>query len=216
MSAELSSSEAAKGTGRIEAFSDGVFAIAITLLALELKIPDVHDIAPGELLNRLAEQWPAYVAFLTSFSVIGIMWINHHRMFTYIKRSDHGLLIFNTLLLLGITIVPFPTSLMAEYIGQPDQNVAAMVFAALSFLIAVFFNLLWRHVAAHPHLLDHRTPQGYVESITRQYRWGPVIYFGCLVVAAFSVALCLALYAGLALYFAVPSEKFVKNSRLSH
>jgi uncharacterized membrane protein len=161
-------------------------------------------------------QWPAYVAFLTSFSVIGIMWINHHRMFTYIKRTDHGLLIFNTLLLLEITIVPFPTSRMAEYIGQPDQNVAAMVFGALSFLIAIFFNLLWRHVAAHPHLLDHNRPDGYVESISKQYHWGPIIYFACFVVAAFSVALCLALYTALALFFILPPEKFVKNLPPSH
>ena len=104
-------------TARIEAFSDGVFAIAITLLVLDLKVPrELHE---GQTLtSALAHQWPAYVAFVTSFLTILVMWINHHRMFTLIGRADDRLLIFNGLLLLGITVVPFPTSLVAEYLGQ--------------------------------------------------------------------------------------------------
>src|SRR5579872_4040697 len=91
-----------KETGRVEAFSDGVFAIAITLLVLDLKIPSASPSA--RLADQLAKQWPAYLAFLISFSFIGIMWINHHSLFTYIRRIDHALLILNGSLLMGVTV----------------------------------------------------------------------------------------------------------------
>src|SRR5262245_38427492 len=94
-------------TARIEAFSDGVFAIAITLLVLDLKVPKEagHDLS---LASALAAQWPAYLAFVTSFLTILVMWINHHRMFTLIGRSDDRLLVYNGLLLMGVTLVLFP------------------------------------------------------------------------------------------------------------
>src|SRR5258708_15528139 len=90
-------------TLRIEAFSDGVFAIAITLLILEIKIPNP---AQGSLATALLRQWPSYVGFLLSFAYTGVMWMNHHRMFTHIKRSNDTLLVLNLLLLLGVTVVP--------------------------------------------------------------------------------------------------------------
>src|SRR5213593_915772 len=96
-------------TSRIEAFSDGVFAIAITLLILDVHVPTISQ---GNLGSALTRQWPTYVAYLISFSFIGIMWVNHHRLFNHIRRSDNGLLFSNLLLLLGVTIVPFPTSLL--------------------------------------------------------------------------------------------------------
>jgi uncharacterized membrane protein len=102
-------------TSRIEAFSDGVFAIAITLLILEIKIPTPGS---GRLSLQLMNQWPAYVSFLISFAFIGIMWINHHRLLTHIVRSDNTLLILN-LVLLGVVAVPFPTAVLAIHLGQP-------------------------------------------------------------------------------------------------
>src|SRR5215470_20063356 len=96
-------------TNRVEAFSDGMFAIAITLLILELKVPTP---AAGRLTAALLRQWPSYLAFLLSFAFIGIMWMNHHRMFTHIRRSNYTLLVLNLLLLLGITAVPFPTAVL--------------------------------------------------------------------------------------------------------
>jgi len=107
-----------KETARIEAFSDGVFAIAITLLILEIKVP--QEAGSEEALTKaLARQWPSYVAFLSSFATIGIMWINHHRLFTHIRRIDHGLLVLNSLLLLAVVVVPFPTALLAAHWGGP-------------------------------------------------------------------------------------------------
>ena len=128
-----------KETGRVEAFSDGVFAI--TLLILDVHVP--RDLPETTTLgDALLKQWPSYLAFVISFALIGIMWINHHKLFTLIKRSDHLLLVFNALLLLGATVVPFTTSLLAEYIGHGEQRVAAMVYMGNFFAIAIFFNLL--------------------------------------------------------------------------
>jgi len=104
-------------TSRIEAFSDGVFAIAITLLILEIKVPPPGS---GELSLALARQWPSYLSFLMSFAFIGIMWINHHRLFTHIARSDDVLLILNLLLLLGVIVVPFPTAVLATHWGETN------------------------------------------------------------------------------------------------
>ena len=95
-----------KETGRLEAFSDGVFAIAITLLILEIHVP--KEVEKGGLAPALLAEWPSYLAFVSSFAIIGIMWINHHRMFEFVRRIDQTLLLLNGLLLLAITFIPFP------------------------------------------------------------------------------------------------------------
>jgi uncharacterized membrane protein len=186
-------------TGRIEAFSDGMFAIAITLLILEVKVPNP---AAGHLATVLRQQWPSYLAFLLSFFYIGVMWMNHHRMFTHIRRSNDTLLVLNLLLLLGVTIVPFPTAVFAANLGTPDQKTAAVFYNAVFFVIAIFFNVLWRY-AVHHKLLD----KGLLASaamISRQYAVGPVMYLVCLLLAFVDVRLALAVNVGLAIYFALP------------
>ena len=99
-------------TDRLEVFSDGVIAIAITLLVLDIKVPDSHQ---GQLVHDLGQQWPTFAAYVLSFAVIGIMWVSHHSMFERIREIDRGLLFSNLLLLLGIAFLPFPTSLLAQY-----------------------------------------------------------------------------------------------------
>src|SRR5438093_9234247 len=105
-----------KQTGRIEAFSDGVLAIVITLLALDLRVPPIPEDRSVSLVSQLLKQWPVYLAFFISFMFVLVMWINHHRLFTAIRRSDNNLLLLNGLLLMGITVVPFGTALVAEYL----------------------------------------------------------------------------------------------------
>ena len=192
-----------KETGRVEAFSDGVFAIAITLLILDVHVP--RDLSETTTLgDALLKQWPSYLAFLTSFALIGIMWINHHKLFTLIKRSSHMLLVFNTLLLVGATVVPFTTSLLAEYIGHREQRVAAMVYMGNFFVIAIFFNLLWRY-AAHGHrLLAQDVSEDEVHSINRAYTLGPPVYLLCFAIAYFSVPLALGMTIALVIFYALP------------
>src|SRR3989441_1299536 len=155
-------------TTRVEAFSDGVFAIAITLLILEIKVP--REVAPGRLAAELLRLWPSYLAFLASFANIGVMWVNHHRLFGLIGRSDDGLVGLNLLLLLGVTWVPFPTALLAEHLRGADQRVAGIVYGATFLFLAVVFNVLWHYVRRRGLVIQHV----HVNSITRQYALGPL------------------------------------------
>jgi TMEM175 potassium channel family protein len=206
----MTSGHDSQESARLEAFSDGVFAIAITLLILELKVPHPGE---GPLRTRLAEQWPSYAAFLTSFATIGIMWLNHHRVFQLIRRVDHGLLVVNGLLLLGVSIVPFPTALMAAYLGRPEQTLAAIVYSATYVYIAIAFNALWRYASSPkrtPSLLNvpHDGPE--VRAIHAQYRFGPLFYVASLLLALWSASAAMALNMGFALFFAIPPRSVTK------
>ena len=206
MTTGTGASDGEKETARIEAFSDGVFAIAITLLVLDLRVP--RDLANGPaLLGALIDQWPAYLAFVTSFAFIGIMWINHHKMFTLIKRADHGLLLLNSLFLLGVTFVPFPTALLAAYLPHGGRNVAALVFSGTYTVIAVFFNLLWRYASHRNRLLARTADPRAVSTITREYSFGPALYFISFILAFVSVAASLAMNLALAIFWALPPRK---------
>jgi len=189
-------------TGRVEAFSDGVFAIAITLLILEIKIPKPSD---GPLALQLLRQWPSYLAFLISFSFIGVMWMNHHRLFTHIKRCDDTLMVLNLLLLLGVTVVPFPTAVLATHLGYGDQRTAALLYNGVYLFIAIVFNLLWRYaVSRNHHLLGKEVDVASVAKISKQYAFGPLFYGLCAVIAGISVPASLAGNIVLAMFFALP------------
>ena len=187
-------------TARIESFSDGVFAIAITLLILEIQVPP--QTPHGGLRAALVNLWPSYLAFLASFMTIGVMWLNHHRLFTLINKRDDGLIAFNLLLLLGITWLPFPTALLAEHLTGPhvDQQTAALVYAGSFFVLAIVFNVMWRY-AVHVRIVEDHLNVG---AITRQYAVGPILYAILVGVAFFDAEWCLVLSALFALYFALP------------
>ncbi|MDP9160419.1 MAG: TMEM175 family protein [Acidobacteriota bacterium] len=195
-----------KETARIEAFSDGVFAVAITLLVLEIKIPATSSTTLG---SALLKQWPSYVAFAISFAFIGIMWMNHHRLFNHIRRSDDMLLVLNLLLLLGITVVPFSNGVLAAYLrtSQPhDRRIAALLYNGTYFLIAVLFNLLWRYASRDHRLLDKFADRTETSKLTRQYAFGPLWYAICFVLAWIGVPASLILNSILALFFALPPQ----------
>jgi uncharacterized membrane protein len=193
-------------TNRIEAFSDGMFAIAITLLILEIKVPVVNS---GGLGKALLQQWPSYLAFLLSFFYIGVMWMNHHRMFHHIRRSNDTLLILNLLLLLGVTAVPFPTAVLAAHLGASDQRTAALFYNGVFVVIAVFFNVLWRYAVSRG-LLD-KALESSAASISRQYAVGPLMYILCMALAFVDVRASLALNVALAVYFALPPNLVKRN-----
>lgn len=194
-----------KETQRVEAFSDGVFAIAITLLVLELHVPRGLDAA--SLRRALWEEWPSYFAFLTSFLTIGIMWLNHHRIFGLLARIDHATLILNGVLLLGVSVVPFPTSLVAEYLGTPGARTAVVIYAGVAVYIALAFTWLWRHVSSRkrqPPLMRVAPDDRAVRTLHAQYRLGPVVYPLLLVLAFSNPTLAMALCLLLALLFLFP------------
>lgn len=199
--------EELKETGRIEAFSDGVFAVAITLLVLNIKIPPDNLLDDNNLWKQLLLQWPMLLAFVTSFATIGIMWINHHRLFNHIKRTDTGLQLFNLLLLLLIVFIPFPTALLAQqYAVHPDQHLAAAIYSGTNTIMAVCFNLLWRYASYHNRLLGKDTDPRSVQAINRQYSFGPLLYLISFGLAWINVPSSLLLVFILALFFAVPGR----------
>ncbi|HEX6804329.1 MAG TPA: TMEM175 family protein [Terriglobales bacterium] len=187
-------------TSRVEAFSDGVYAVAITLLIFNIHVPPSE--AAGRLGAALIAQWPAYVAFLISFAFIGIMWVNHHRLFNHIRRSDNRLLFLNLLLLLGVTVVPFPTALLAAHYNAADRTIATAVFNGTYFAIAIFFNVLWHH-AVRAGLLDSATLES-ANAISKQYAIGPAAYLVCLILTWISAPASLLLNIALAVFFAIP------------
>src|SRR4051795_4647545 len=139
-------------TNRLEAFSDGGFAIAITLLVLEIDVPT--DSGDG-LAHALAEQWPAYLAYLVSFLVIGIIWMNHHAVIDHLRAADRPLMALNLFLLLWISLIPWPTRLVAEYMreGGDAERIAALVYAGTMTMMGVAFGLLWRYASSGRRLL---------------------------------------------------------------
>jgi uncharacterized membrane protein len=193
----------ANETARIEAFSDGVFAIAITLLVLDLKVPRAPE-QERTLAQALAAQWPAYLAFVTSFMTILIMWVNHHRIFSLVGRSDDRLLFYNGLLLMGVTFVPFPTSLVAEYLRHEGQRTAALVYSGTFIVLALCFNLLWRTAAVKDRLLHSHADRREVQRIFDAYRYGPLWYVIAFGLAYVSVIASIAVNLALAVYFALP------------
>lgn len=201
-------SEAAeKETGRVEAFSDGVFAIAVTLLVLDLKVPKSSEVGAGGLVPALFRQWPMFLAYLTSFATILVMWVNHHRLFNHIRRIDGTFLFANGLLLLFVTFVPFPTAMVADYLRHPDASTAAVVYAGTYEALAIAFNVLWRYASRDMRLLDPRASPEAVAAITRNYRFGPVFYLAALLLAFVSVPASLGLCMALALFFAVTASR---------
>lgn len=192
-------------TGRLEAFSDGVFAVAITLLVLDIRVPAPEQIPGGSnLLGTLLRQWPIYLAYVTSFLTILVMWVNHHHIFSHIHRSDHYFLIVNGFLLMGISVVPFSTALLAEYLQHSEGRVAAAVYSGTFVLVALLFNLWWRYTARNRRLLRASADERFVTSVSRQYLLAPIVYaaaFGLAFVSAWaSFGVCMLL----ALFFALP------------
>jgi len=192
-----------KETGRIEAFSDGVFAIAITLLVLDINVPHIHSIpANASLVSMLIGQWPVYVAYLISFLTILIIWTNHHRLFNYIKRTDDLFLFINGMVLLFVTFVPFPTALLSEYIRSQYSHIAAAIYSGTYLAVAVVFNILWRYAAYTKKLLSRDVDKCFVDNISKQYMFGPPFYFMAFILSFVyppaSVAMCFVL----ALFFA--------------
>ncbi|MHB8252820.1 MAG: TMEM175 family protein [Acidiferrobacter sp.] len=196
---QVQSARREKETGRVEAFSDGVFAIAITLLILEIPVPRLGPGASGQDLRvALLALWPSFVAFLGSFSAILVMWINHHGLFKMIDCVNSRLFFANGFLLLLVTFMPFPTAILAEYLNRQGAHVAAVFYCGTFVLINVAFNLLWYTAARHRRLIKEEVPRKHVIKIRNAYLIAFPIYMGAMLFSIWSavggVALCLSLW----------------------
>jgi uncharacterized membrane protein len=190
-------------TARLESFSDGVIAVAITLLVLNIAVPD-----PGtrSLGHALGAQWPAYAAYATSFITIGIIWINHHAMIGRLARTDHSIMMLNLVLLMTIGVIPFGTRLFAQYLRQGQgANLAAAVFGGIFLLMAVAFTALNRQILLRrPQLLGLELSLERRRKILARSLSGLVPYVLATALAAVSAYATLAICAGVAVFYAFP------------
>jgi uncharacterized membrane protein len=191
-------------TSRVEAFSDGVMAIAITLLVLEVKLPG----GDRSVLRQLLHAWPSYFAYLVSFLTIGIIWLNHHSFFLKVDRIDQRLQWWNLMLLMFVSFLPFPTLVMAEHVesGRWDGNVAAAFYGLSATFMTVPWVFMWSRLVHRPELLG----PGYDAAFARRERGralvGVVVYGMCVLVALAVARLALLLYVAVAVFYAVTNQ----------
>lgn len=190
------------GKNRLEAFSDGVFAIVITLLVIEIRPPEVEEGA--SLATALWHLWPNYVGYLVTFLVIGVMWLNHHRIFEQVRLVDGPLLLFNLNLLLWTALLPFPTAVMAEYLerGGDQATTAVAFYGGVVLLCAVSFSALFFWVTHDERLVDTLPTADMVRAARVRFSIGLAAYAVALALSWVSPRLALALHAAMALYYA--------------
>jgi uncharacterized membrane protein len=196
-------------TARLETFADGVFAIAATLLVLNVEVPELGD---KSLAHELAKLWPAYVGYAVSFLTIGIIWVNHHVVLRLMRAADRTFLFINVCFLLCIAFIPFPTKLLATYVRTDDGSAAAFAYGVTLTVTALFFNLMWRYaIGGGGRLLRPDADRREVDGITRSYRPGVPMYAGATVVGVFQAELGAALFAAIALFYVLSSSVFGRD-----
>ena len=165
-------------TLRMETFSDGVFAIDITLLTFQLKAPSLKAATSSHnLAMALLQQWPSYIAYFISFTTIFIIWLNHHRMYNVIRRSDVRFMFYNGLLLLLVSIVPFTTSLLADYLDTPAHQLSAALYMVLFAGISGTLLGMWNYATANYRLLKRPAADVRVQSVRTSLIISTVTYF---------------------------------------
>ena len=195
------------GTGRLETFSDGVFAIAATLLVLEFSVHDFQDLGHG-----LLHLWPSYLAYVTSFLTIGIIWMNHHHTVSFIGRVDRTFLFVNNLLLLTVAFLPFPTGLVGEAIQRGvGEQAAALAYAATLVVMALLHQIWWQYARRHRRLISDGTADSALRAVDRAYWPGVPMYAAVFVVAFFSPLGAVAITFAIAAFY-LPSAALFDRS----
>jgi uncharacterized membrane protein len=194
-------------TGRLETFADGVFAIAATLLIIDVSVE-----APGDRLgSALAHAWPQYVAYAVSFLTIGIMWVNHHACFQQIDRTDRTFLFINVALLICIAFVPFPTRLVAEHIRDDGARAAALAYGGTLIATACCFQAFWFYAALGRRLIAPGADERVISGVSRAFLPGVPIYALSTLVALWSPETSVALFAALALFYVFESSLLARR-----
>jgi TMEM175 potassium channel family protein len=190
-------SRSTSDTVRLEAFSDGVLAIAITLLILDVRIPNGDHVG-----HELRAAWPHYLAYITAFLTIAVMWANHHDLFKLVDATDRGLMFVNSLLLASISFLPFPTSVLAEHMRDSGANrqAALLAYGSTMVVVAICYNIFWRYVRARGLLRADIAPHAITE-ISRAYSLAPFLYLAAMPLSYFAAWLSIAVWIGLAIFW---------------
>ena len=194
-----------RDTGRLEAFSDGVIAVAITLLILDIHVPALGKLS---LLEVMLKDGIHYLGYVISFTIIGLFWANHHYMFKYIHQTDHFLLSLNTLALMCLVFIPFTTSLLVTHFDDGYAKQAAMVYSASLLLTSILYNIVWWYASSHRYLLASGLTSQVIQQMTKRYFVSIPLYSITLLVSDFNVKASLVLYIAIALLYALPANLF--------
>ncbi len=194
-------------TQRIEAFSDGVFSIAITLLVLELQLPAPHTTNALSLAGELRNLWPAYLGYVMSFIMIGIYWANHHYIFRLYRHTDHIFNLLNLFFLMCISFLPFPAAVLSQRFSHSSEAQTAVFFYAFGlFLPALGFTLMWFYGSANHRLIDKHLSHRFIRHLRVQYLSACIIYGIAMVLASYSYRIALGICVVLTLLFLFPSR----------
>jgi uncharacterized membrane protein len=196
-----------EGTLRVEAFSDGVFAIAATLLVVDLK-PPRGAMTGAQLVDALVAEWPTYVSYAMSFLYLGIIWAHHHAVYRLLKRTDQVFLTINILFLMVIAVLPFPTAILGEYLGERGERhrIATLVYTGTLFVTALLFNALWLWGKHERRLIDDDLDERVIRATTRHYLVAPIAYALAFVVAWWAPVAAVIIVLAMALFYLLPSE----------
>ncbi|MBS1552091.1 MAG: DUF1211 domain-containing protein [Bacteroidetes bacterium] len=191
------------GTNRMDAFSDGVFAIVVTLLVLELRVPVLpENFSTQDVLRELLHLSPKFISFAMSFVIVAIFWVNHHQFFHSLEKTDRAMLWYNNLLLFWLSFVPFPTAFIGEH---PVSMIPVMLYGAVLFFASVSFNLMLRH-AVKSNLFQHTISDKVLRQSVKRGKIGPVIYFVSIISAFISVYISLAIFLLVPVFYFSPQK----------
>lgn len=189
---------------RMEAFSDGVFAVAITLLVFSLVVPDPARVGAGHLWSEMTARWPQFASYVVTFIIIGIMWVNHHAIFDRVATITRTLLYLNILLLLSIVVLPYATNLLAAFIissSSANAHTAAAFYSGTMAVAGFAFSLIWMYLAAHRELLTESTDPSFARKELPRFGSGGLIYLLRVGIAFINAVACLVIHALLAAYY---------------
>lgn len=202
---------------RLEALSDAIIAIAITLLVIDLHVPELdgEGLDAGSLLRELAHFWPNYLGYVLTFALLGIIWVNHHNLLRYVARTNHTLNLFNLAFLFWVALAPFPTALLARYLGTDAERAVVLIYAAWTLIASVAFWLVWGYGSRQPDLLREDTPPQLVRAINTSFLLGSLVYAVAVLVAWWApwIALALVILTDLAYVFPIANRvvRFIQS-----
>jgi len=189
---------------RIEALTDGVFAVVMTLLVLDIKVPELaQPMAAEELVRQLFALWPKLLSYAISFIILGVYWVGHHVQLSFIRRADRPLLWINILFLLWVALIPFSTALLSAY---PQSQVAVIIYGANLIAIGLSLALHWWYVTTERRHVDPDMHPGLVRGAMFRTLMGPVVYLIAIAVSFFATKLSLALYALVPILYIIPGR----------
>ena len=197
---------------RLIAYSDAIFSIVVTLLVLEIRLPEHSEYG---VLNDLFQEWPSIISFLISFFIITVIWMNHHEMFHHIKRVDYRLIVLNTLLMLNVVLIPLASSMLGRHLleSQPELINAAFIYGLWIAIGGIPFNLLWSYVSRQPHLLKEDADPAALQRLSRHYWRGPLFYLLATLSSLISQWLAIVGYVALLGLYFVPASLWMYKKK---